>query len=69
MKYKALNELWLAVEELQKNSHPPVNWLEIIESMNARITEFEKTLGELKEAMDGGRDDGNQETSHPHPKK
>ena len=50
-----INEIWLAIEELQNkvralevNSHPPVNWNEIIASNVKRIEELEKELGNTK---------------------
>ena len=48
---KDINEIWLAIEELQEkirllqvNSHPPINWNEILASNVKRIEELEKKV-------------------------
>ena len=50
---KEINELWLAIEELKENSHPPVDWMEIIESLIVRVEELEK-LGNTKRGRGWG---------------
>ena len=56
-----INEIWLAIEELQEkirllqvNSHPPINWNEILASNVKRIELIEKELEHLKRGKDDG---------------
>jgi len=38
-----INELWLTIEELKQNSDPPVDWMEIIESLITRVEDLESS--------------------------
>ncbi len=44
-----IRQLEKRIIELEKNSHPPVNWKELIQSNTARIEELENIKGEYEE--------------------
>lgn len=54
-KINDINEIWLAIEELKKDSHPPVDWMEIINSLITRVESLENKIENLEKRETDGQ--------------
>ena len=47
-KINDINEIWLTIEELKRDSHPPVDWMEIINSLITRVESLENKIDNIE---------------------